>query len=229
MVTTATMQQLLTGKTRLPGFGADKGYKQTELGEIPEDWEVSGFGDSVEKIVGGGTPSRANPLYWGEGIPWATVKDFSTFDTKKTQESITLHGLKNSSSNFIPKGTVITSTRMAVGKAVVYDIDVAINQDLKAIYPKHNLDTGYLYYWFQHNGGILEEMGSGSTVMGLSLIDLRGVLFLRPGSKQEQRAIIEVLTNMDKELKSLQARLTKTKSIKQGMMQELLTGKTRLL
>jgi type I restriction enzyme S subunit len=225
----ATMQQLLTGKTRLPGFSEGKGYKQTELGEIPEDWDVLPFGSIAEKIVGGGTPSRSNPLYWGGRIPWATVKDFSTFDSKRTQESITVQGLKNSSSNLITKGTVITSTRMAVGKAVVYDVDIAINQDLKAIFPKYNLDTNFLYCWFQKNGASLEDLGSGSTVMGLSLSDLRGVAFLLPTSKDEQQEIAQIFSDMDKEIESLQSRIDKTKSIKQGMMQELLTGKTRLI
>ena len=78
-IKTATMQQLLTGKTRLPGFGEGKGYKQTELGETPEDWESPALGDIVEKIVGGGTPSRANASYWGNEIPWVTVKDLRLF------------------------------------------------------------------------------------------------------------------------------------------------------
>ena len=116
----AAMQQLLTGQTRLPGFHGE--------------WEVKTFGDIVERIVGGGTPSRGNPAFWGSEIPWVTVKDFATFNPHSTQESITRVGLNNSASNLIPAGTLITSTRMALGKSVVYQVDVAINQDLKALF-----------------------------------------------------------------------------------------------
>lgn len=50
------------------------GYKQTEVGVIPEDWEVKRLGDAIERIVGGGTPSRANSDYWNGSIPWVTAR-----------------------------------------------------------------------------------------------------------------------------------------------------------
>ena len=71
----AAMQQLLTGQTRLPGFHGE--------------WEVKRLGEVIEKLIGGGTPSRGNPAFWGKEIPWVTVKDFATFDPRQTQESIT--------------------------------------------------------------------------------------------------------------------------------------------
>jgi type I restriction enzyme S subunit len=71
----AAMQQLLTGKTRLPGFSGE--------------WVVKQLGDVIERLVGGGTPSRSNPKFWGNEIPWVTVKDFATFNPHQTQESIT--------------------------------------------------------------------------------------------------------------------------------------------
>ena len=115
------MQQLLTGQKRLPGFTGK--------------WETKRLGDFVEKIVGGGTPRREKNEFWGGNIYWATVKDLSQFNPNQTQETITDDGLKNSASNLIRKGILITSTRMALGKSVIFNVDVAINQDLKAIYP----------------------------------------------------------------------------------------------
>ncbi|MEJ1356633.1 MAG: restriction endonuclease subunit S, partial [Candidatus Sedimenticola sp. (ex Thyasira tokunagai)] len=204
------------------------GYKQTELGEIPGDWSVVKLGNVLERIIGGGTPGRSNPAYWGDEIPWVTVKDFATFDPELSQEYITKIGLQNSSSNLVPEGTLITSTRMALGKAVIYDVPVAINQDLKALFPKKIVSTKFLYYWFEDNAEIIDEMGSGSTVKGLSLSDLKSIEFRLP-SIEEQTAITKVLDGMDKDIGSLERRLTKTQQLKQGMMQELLTGKTRLV
>ncbi len=164
--------------------------------EIPSDWEVKKLGDFVERIVGGGTPSREKVEYWDGNIYWATVKDFSNFNSYKTQEKITEIGLKNSSSNVIPKGTVITATRMALGKAVKFDVDVAINQDLKAIFPKSNLHSDYLCYWFEHNSTTIEGLGNGSTVKGISLDELKNIKFYNV-PLPEQRAIAQVLSTVD--------------------------------
>lgn len=210
----ATMQQLLTGKTRLPGFEGT--------------WIMKRLGDIIEKIIGGGTPSRSNHAYWGGNIPWATVKDLSSFNPDWTQESITSAGLKNSASHLIPQKTLIVSTRMALGKAVIYEVDVAINQDLKALFLKPENDLLFTYYWFEANAKMIDELGSGSTVKGISIAQLRAIRF--PGALlPEQQAIATVLSNIDLELNCLEKRLEKTKFIKQGMMQELLTGRTRLI
>jgi type I restriction enzyme S subunit len=209
----AAMQQLLTGQTRLPGFHGE--------------WEVKTLGDVVEKIVGGGTPSRATPAFWGNEIPWVTVKDFATFNPRHSQESITRLGLRNSASHLIPAGTLITSTRMALGKAVVYEVDVTINQDLKALFLKPEMSVAYLTYWFEHFGSLIDELGSGSTVKGISLIELRRFPFRAP-PHPEQTAIASVLSEMDGELAALEQRREKTRALKQAMMQSLLTGQIRL-
>ena len=210
----AAMQQLLTGQTRLPGFTGK--------------WETKRLGDVVDAMVGGGTPSRSNPVFWGDEIPWVTVKDFATFNPRKSQESITKVGLKNSASHLIPAGTLITSTRMALGKAVVYDVDVAINQDLKALFLKPTAYRLFVYYWFEANAKVIDDLGSGSTVKGISIAQLKSVPF--PGTPlPEQTAIASVLSEMDAELAVLEQRREKTRALKQGMMQELLTGRTRLL
>lgn len=143
-------------------------YKNSPLGLIPEDWEVRTLGELVDKIIGGGTPSRDNPVFWNGNIPWATVKDLSTFNPIKTQEFISDLGLKSSSANLIPMNTLITATRMALGKVVRYEIDVTINQDLKAIFPKKELDTNFLFYWFEKNSKTINDLGNGSTVKGIT-------------------------------------------------------------
>ncbi|CAA0149992.1 restriction endonuclease subunit S [Tenacibaculum maritimum] len=200
-----------------------QGFKQTEVGLIPEDWEIKRFGDLSQKIIGGGTPSRSNKLFWGNEIPWVTVKDFSSFNPLQTQEYITYEGLKNSASHLIPTGIIITSTRMALGKAVIYDVDVSINQDLKAIYPKKNIYTKFIYYWFQFNSKYLEGLGSGSTVMGLSLTDLKKIQVKLPPTLKEQKAIATALSDVDDLIASLENLIAKKQAIKQGAMQQLLT------
>ena len=210
----AAMQQLLTGQTRLPGFSGE--------------WEVKRLGDVVERLIGGGTPSRSEAAYWGNEVPWVTVKDFAIFHPRQAQESITRVGLKNSASHLIPAGTLITSTRMALGKAVIYEVDVAINQDLKAVFLSPSSSVQFLYYWFEHNAQMIDELGSGSTVKGISISELRSLPFL-VSPLAEQTAIAAILSDMDTELAALKARHSKTQALKQAMMQELLTGRIRLV
>jgi len=117
---------------------------------------------------GGGTPSKKIPEYWDGGIPWATVKDFKGKKLSETQDSISLKGLNESASNLIPKGHVIIPTRMALGKAAINTVDVAINQDLRALIPKQKIYTEYLLYAVLSLAGEIEKKGSGATVKGIT-------------------------------------------------------------
>lgn len=207
------MQQLLTGKKRFKEFGHI-------------EWNTKTLESFVEKIVGGGTPSRENPDFWGDEIPWVTVKDFTSFNPFRTQEFITKEGLANSSSNLIPQNTVIIPTRMALGKAVIYKIDVSINQDLKAIFPKRDLHSVYLYHWLQNQAKHIARISSGSTVKGILLSDLKNMVFSKP-SLQEQEKIAAVLSAA--EISTLEKQLAAYKEQKCGLMQQLLTGRTRIL
>ena len=129
----------------------------------------------VVTFKGGGTPSRVKEDYWNGGIPWATVKDFNSgFSLNSTQENISELGLRESASNLIPRGTLIIPTRMGLGKAVISNIDIAINQDLKAVIPTtEDVDVRYLLWFFIANSREFEKMGKGATVKGITLDQLR--------------------------------------------------------
>lgn len=110
----------------------------------------------------------------------------------------------------------------------MYEVDVTINQDLKAVFLRRNASAKYVYFWFEHHRRMLEELASGSTVKGISVRDLRNVEFLL-APVAEQKAIAAILSDMDAEIAALEAQRDKTRLLKQGMMQELLTGRTRLV
>lgn len=201
-----------------------EGYRQTEIGVLPKDWEVSNLGELTDKIVGGGTPSRANKKFWGNEIPWVTVKDFTSYNPYFSEEYITYEGLRNSSSNLIPKNTLITPTRIGLGKAKIYLVDVAINQDLKALFLNKLVFQKYLYYWFEKNEEFIIGRGNGSTVLGISLDELRSFQIpLPPLSEQEK--IAEALSDCDAWIESTEQLLAKKKLLKQGAMQQLLLPK----
>lgn len=100
-------------------------------------WPTKPLGELVN-FIGGGTPRRDCPDFWGGEIPWASVKDLKSQSLGRTLESITPQGLDNSASNLIPKDTVIIASRVGLGKVVINLTPVAINQDLKALTPRDN-------------------------------------------------------------------------------------------
>lgn len=208
------MQQLLTGKKRFPGF--------------TDEWKEVKLGNVFDKIVGGGTPSRSNAAFWGDEFFWCTVKDFTNFNPNGTQEMITQKGLDKSSSNLIPKGTIITPTRMALGKVAIFNVDVAINQDLKALFLKDNVFREFVFYWFVFNSENIERMGTGSTVKGITLDQLKSLNMKLPSNFEEQKKIASTFSAADKEIELLNQELNNLQQQKKGLMQELLTGKVRV-
>ncbi len=156
------------------------------------------LGELVD-FKGGGTPSRNVEEYWDNSIPWATVKDLNEGITlTETQEFISELGLKNSASNLITKGTIIIPTRMALGKVVISEIDVAINQDLKAISvnDKEKLDIKYLLRFLESNKENIASMGKGATVKGITLDQLKAIKVPLP-PLAEQRRIASILDQAD--------------------------------
>ncbi|APR67817.1 type I restriction endonuclease subunit S [Thalassolituus oleivorans] len=216
----ALMQQLLTGKKRL----LDKNGVR-----FSGEWLTDSLKNIVGKIYGGGTPSRDNPDYWSGSIPWVTVKDLIGSRITGAQELITDQGLKESSANLVAAGTVIIATRMAVGKTVVASCEVAINQDLKAISASEKACSEYLFYWFTFHSLIISKMGTGSTVKGVQIEVIKSLKMSVPDSIDEQQKIAAMLFTADQEITALQQKLHALKQEKKALMQQLLTGKRRVI
>ncbi|WP_122076140.1 restriction endonuclease subunit S [Pseudophaeobacter sp. EL27] len=155
----------------------------------------SPLGDIVE-IRGGGTPDKKVSEYWGGEIPWASVKDFKSAELGKTVDSITAAGVANSATQVIPAGNIIVPTRMAVGKAAINTIDLAINQDLKALIPSKHVDRQYLLHALLANSRKLEDQATGATVKGIKLDVLRRLEIPLP-PLEEQKRIAGILDQAD--------------------------------
>ncbi|HQF91703.1 MAG TPA: restriction endonuclease subunit S [Synergistaceae bacterium] len=158
-------------------------------------WPKTTLG-SIVSFKGGGTPSKDKSEYWTDEIPWATVKDFKGLTISCTQDSISKKGLKESASNIIPAGHVIIPTRMALGKAAINTIDMAINQDLRALIPKKQIDTRYLLYSMLGLAKQIEQFGTGATVKGITQNKLAELEIPLP-PLDEQRRIAEILDAAD--------------------------------
>ncbi len=218
------MQQLLTGRLRFPQFG-----KPTRKhGELPKGWSEIRLGKCLSQIIGGGTPSKAHPEYWNGNIPWATVKDASRGNTYDTLDHISNVGIRESSASLIPAGTILICTRMAVGKTIRFNCAVAINQDLKALFPKDSLRSDYLLVLLKFHEPQISHLGSGSTVSGIRLEELRNLPILLP-DLLEQRHIASCLSACEREIQLLNGRRDRLQEQKKGLMQKLLTGEVRIM
>jgi type I restriction enzyme S subunit len=149
-------------------------------------WERVELGNLVS-ITGGGTPNRKNEDFWNGGIPWATVKDLSSFYLNSTIDSISEAGLKNSAANLIESGSVIIATRVGLGKVCITNIKTAINQDLKAVIPKKALDKQYLFYFLISKSDKIISLGKGATVKGITLDNLKSLQIPLPPLSEQRR------------------------------------------
>ncbi len=225
-IKTAAMQQLLTGKKRLPPFCAgmhlsgdamdgkepvDKthtGYKQTELGEIPEDWEIVELGKALSIRHG----KSQKEIGYENGIYpiLATGGEIGRTNTALYNKPSVLIGRKGT----IDKPVYMDSPFWTVD--TLFYSEISEGYQAKFIYYKFCVID-----WMSYN--------EASGVPSLNASTIEAVLQAVPTNLEEQKAIANILSDMDKEVDALNKRLTKTQQLKQGMMQQLLTGKTRLI
>jgi type I restriction enzyme S subunit len=214
----AAMQQLLTGQTRLPGFSGE--------------WQVKRLSE-LANIRSGGTPSTQIPRFWDGEIPWCTPTDITALDGHKhlteTSRTISHDGLQSSSAEMIPANSIVMTSRATIGECAINRVAVSTNQGFKNFIPFEATAVEFLYYLLltQKQGFI--KLCAGSTFLEVGKGQLAGYEVRLPKTKGEQTAIAAVLSDMDAELTALEARRDKTRALKQGMMQELLTGRIRLV
>ena len=210
------MQELLTGKKRLPGFSGE--WSKQQLGDICN-------------IVNGGTPSTSIAEFWNGKILWCTPTDITSCSTKyiyTTESKITESGLKASSATLLPKGAVLLCSRATIGEVRIAGNAICTNQGFKSLVVHQNISNEWLYYMVHVLKSNMLEKAIGSTFLEISKKDLAELDIIVP-EFTEQKAIAQVLSDMDSEIELLEKKLAKYQQIKQGMMQELLTGRIRLV
>ncbi|MFM6992080.1 MAG: restriction endonuclease subunit S [Rhodoferax sp.] len=211
----AVMQQLLTGQIRLPGFSGE--------------WTVKRLGDLAE-MGSGGTPPSANTAYYGGDIPWVAIADMTGGGKyiAATERNLTALGLANSAAQMFPAGTVLYAMYASLGECSISTVPVTTSQAILGIRPKANLNPEFLYYLLTSWKPMVKGLGQQGTQANLNKGIVADFKISLPAF-DEQESIAAVLVEIDNELAVLEARLAKTRELKQGMMQELLTGKTRLI
>ena len=195
---------------------------------IPSHWRLSTLGESLTAIIGGGTPSRDNPSFWGGDIPWLTVKDMRGRRPTDAQEHITQQAVKESATNIIPPDTVITATRVGLGKVVRVPFAAAINQDLKALVVGPGLDKSYLEYWLVSIATFLESIGSGTTVKGIRLETLRQLPIPLAPLREQREIVAEIekqFSRLDEAVANLQRVKANLKRYKASVLKAAVEGR----
>ena len=192
----------------------------SELGEIPEGWEVENLGQVVE-VFGGATPSTKRPEYWEGGIHcWATPKDLSNIACPvllDTERKITDAGLNKISSGLLPSGTLLLSSRAPIGYLAISEVPVAINQGFIAMPPRDAPSNWYMMLWCKASHEEIISHANGSTFLEISKANFRKIPMVLPDS--------ELLSEFDKFVGSLYGRV----SVNQRESQTMATKRDVLL
>ena len=200
----AAMQQLLTGQKRLPGFDLD--------------WDVKRLGD-VAEIVMGQSPSSSN--YNAKGIGLPLIQGNADIANRKTIKRIFTTEITKRGKC----GDILMSVRAPVGEISRAVFDVCLGRGVCAI----RCDNDFIYHYLISKEPSWANLSKGSTFDSVNSADVKALAIHLPIDANEQSAIFEVLSDMDAELAALEQRRDKIRALKQAMMQELLTGKTRLV
>ena len=202
----------------------------SEMGKIPEGWEVSQIGDEVD-AVGGSTPSTKEPSYWDQGeLYWATPKDLSKLSSPvllDTTRKITDAGLRKISSRTLPVGTVLLSSRAPIGYLAIAEIPTAVNQGFIAMRCERRLPNLYVLYWCEQNLGYIRNIAGGSTFAEISKKTFRTVSVVVPSKailvmyQRLSRPHYDLLVTKVKEAATLAA-------LRDTLLPKLISGEIRL-
>lgn len=198
----------------------------SELGEVPEGWEVSIIGDEV-KVVGGGTPSTKNPDFWEGGeIHWTTPKDLSNLTDKvllTTERKITEAGLKKVSSGLLPVNTVLMSSRAPVGYLALAKVPVAVNQGYIAMICQQRLSPEYIIQWCNSEMNDIKQRSSGTTFAEISKKNFRIIPVLVP-SEEVQQSYSKLVSGLYDEITKIAMESSSLVGIRDTLLPKLLSG-----
>lgn len=210
------MQELLTGKKRLPGFTGE--------------WVEKKLDALLSSAKSGGTPLTSVSSYYNGNIPFLSINDMTAQGKylRYASNNVSREGIDNSSSFVVPIESLIYSMYASVGFVSIAKIQLAISQAVLCLIVNDNCDTEFLYYMLCHTKPMIFKYVGEGTQKNLTAKAVKSFKLVIPKYKAEQTAIATVLSDMDSEITELEQKLLKYRNIKTGMMQTLLTGKIRL-
>lgn len=186
--------------------------------EVPGGWKETKLGDHCRVDIGG-TPSRDKPQFWSnerDGHPWVSIADLKTPLVNRTKEFISDLGIANSNVKPVPRGTVMMSFKLTIGRTAIAGRDLFTNEAIAAFDPSDDLDNGFLFYALPHaaEGAETDQAIKGATLNKAKLRDLS--ILLPP--LNEQRRIAEVLRSVDNQIDLTRRTLAATSAAKNAAL-----------
>jgi type I restriction enzyme S subunit len=205
--------------------------KETEIGIVPESWEVRKIGDFA-KLSSGGTPARGVKEYWEGGtIPWVKTGEVDYRIILDTDEKITPEGLESSAARIFPAGTLLIAMYgqgITRGKVAVLGIDAATNQACAAILTNKSVDTRYLYYWLEQSYGELRQRSHGAQQKNLNAQLVAGFEVAHPKHIEDQREIARILRVVDDKIAVHEAKRDAYRDLFKTLLHQLMTAEIRV-
>ena len=197
---------------------------------VPKEWEIKTIGD-IATVSSGGTPSRKEQAYWNGDIPWVTTAEVQFKTILDSAEKITKEGLTNSSAKLFPINTILMAmygqgkTRGQVAKL---GIEASTNQACAAIILSSDYCVDYYYQFLIYQYENILDMSNSGSQENLSGSIVKSIPVLVP-PYFEQEKIAQILSTWDQAISATEKLLENSQQQKKALMQQLLTGKKRLL
>lgn len=202
-------------------------FRQTEIGELPAEWQVVPLSD-VADISGGSTPSTRNERFWNGEIPFVTPSDITKLESlylRNAEKQISREGLESISAALLPPGSVLITSRASIGLVAINEIPVVTNQGFANLVCKPSVHNTFLAQVMRLARPRLERLGAGSTFREVSRTSIRKFPVPLPPIV-EQRRIAEILSAADEAVQKTDAVISELERLKKGLMQRLLTRGT---
>lgn len=202
--------------------------KETEIGLMPESWEVAAIG-TKHTVVSGGTPSRGNPAFWSGGtIPWVKTTEVDYCVITETEEHITPLGLESSAAKMLPAGTLLMAMYgqgITRGKVAILGIEAACNQACAAILPKDGtVLPRYLYHFLTWRYDAIRSLAHGGQQQNLNLEIVREMPLTFPQSQDEQCDIVTILDAVDRKIDLHRKKREVLEELFESLLHKLMTG-----
>lgn len=192
---------------------------------LPNSWVVTPLSNLLDQIVGGGTPSKAIAANFIGTVPFMTVKDMKARFISDTADHISEEAVASSATTKIPADTLVVATRMSLGKIVRPSVEVAINQDLKALFPSAGINKTYIEYFWRSKSDFIQSKGTGTTVKGIRIEDIKN-LEVPLAPENEQRRIADKLDTTLARVDTLNDRLARITPLLKRFRQSVLAAAT---
>ena len=201
----------------------------SELGGIPEGWEVKAFADTVE-IIGGGTPKTSVAEYWDGDIPWFSVVDApagSEVWVIDTEKKVTNAGVENSSTRILPVGTTILSARGTVGRIALVGTPMAMNQSCYGLRGRSGPNGFFTYFSTRQLVSRLQQHAHGSVFDTITRETLKRVPLVMPTGELIEAFEMSVDPHLERIRTTLMASRTLTK-LRDTLLPKLISGELRV-